>query len=47
MSSSDLHDLLASGQAPLLMRPPTHGTHSGRINALGDASNENSGGNDT
>ena len=47
MSSSDLHDLLASGQAPLLMRPPTHGTHSGRINALGDGSNENSGGNDT
>ena len=47
MSSSDLHNLLASGQAPLLLRPPTHGSNTGRINAFGDMNNENSGGNDT
>ena len=47
MSSSNLHDLLASGQAPLLLRPPTHGTNNVRINAFGDINNENSVGNET
>ena len=46
MSSSDLHDLLASGQAPLLLRRPP-GSSTGRSNASGqyqrDANNDNSG----
>lgn len=49
MSSSDLHDLLASGQNPLLLRPPI-GSSTGRQGATGlyqrDPSNENTGGND-
>ena len=43
MSSSDLHDLLASGQAPLLLRRPP-GSSTGRYNASGqyqrDANND-------
>ena len=49
MSSSDLHDLLASGQTPLLLRPPP-GSNIGRQGTSGlyqrDLSNENSAGND-
>ena len=49
MSSSDLHDLLASGQAPLLLRAAT-GTNSGRSNSSAlyqrDLNLENNGGND-
>ena len=50
MSSSDLHELLASGRNPLLLRPPI-GSSTGRQGATGlyqrDASNENLGGNDS
>ena len=49
MSSSDLHDLLASGSTPLLLRPPP-GSNTGRQSTSGpyqrDPSNENSTGND-
>ena len=49
MSSSDLHELLASGQANLLLGPP-QGTNTGRPSISGmyqrDSNNEISGGND-
>ena len=50
MSSSDLHELLASGQGHLLLGPP-QGTNTGRPNTSGlyqrDSNNENSSGNET
>ena len=47
MSSSDLHDLLASGQAPLLLRPPRNATGSNSSSRYQrDANNEHTGAND-